>query len=868
MNDHINRLMEILHPQETGLDFGIYRLMDLRRKHIEEFLKRSNPQESIYRHLIDFFSRYYERGNLTGGQRYIPTDGQREIVFHWKSRGRYYVKTTEYFRRYTFRIQETGLVVNFRLSKVEEEKGNAKSREKKYFILSEKKFHLNTQENTLDIYFEYRRLTKEEKGRVGRRDIQKRLNRIAIETLRREIPENSPARSIFQIPIEKHLSNYTRRITTDYFIHRNLKEFLEREREFYMGERLPTPEDSFREVSQGIIDILFRVEEIQRKMWEKKKFVLETHYVITLGKIEEYAGEEFLRSIEENLLRNEEQRREWKEILGIEVRSKEDLRRWKHLPIDTRHFDEEFEWNLLSALKRPIEEILDGILIKSENFQALNLLMNRFGEKVRTIYIDPPFNKESESQYLYKVGYRTSAWITMLENRIRLSRELLNKRGSIFVRCDYTGNAYVRLLMDEIFGRENFRNEIIVRRGAPKAGLLTQFDGIRSMAVGYDNLYWYSKSPDIRFKGFYKLAPREKREKGFWADFRKGEFYDRPTMRYPILGISIDKGQWKWGKERAYRAVENYRRYLEVSKETGESLEQYWRRTGKALEFIKREGDKIKYWVPPREYLMIDNNWMDIPGYSSTTRFQTENSEILLKRIIESTSEKGEWVMDFFLGSGTTTAVAHKLKRRWIGVEMGEHFYSVILPRMKRVLFYDKSGISKERDVREIYNAQNAGGFFKYHILEQYEDALENLQYRYILQWEKEKILLDKEGFDDPLRYSLKVVEEYSIRERRVDPVETFNYLSGLEIIGYRTMRDGDRRYLFVLGRKGDRRVAIVWRSVEKIDWERDKDFIEETLRDFHPHIIYANRHATVENFEQIEKVMERLMMEGMDYET
>jgi hypothetical protein len=114
---------------------------------------------------------------------------------------------------------------------------------------------------------------------------------------------------------------------------------------------------------------------------------------------------------------------------------------------------------------------------------------------------------------------------------------------------------------------------------------------------------------------------------------------------------------------------------------------------------------------------------------SKSTGFPTENSEILLKRVIESTSNEGDLVMDFFLGSGTTTAVAHKLRRKWIGVEMGEHFWTVVLPRMKKVLYYDESGISKEKDVKEKYNENNAGGFFKYYELEQYEETLANTVY-------------------------------------------------------------------------------------------------------------------------------------------
>jgi len=119
----------------------------------------------------------------------------------------------------------------------------------------------------------------------------------------------------------------------------------------------------------------------------------------------------------------------------------------------------------------------------------------------------------------------------------------------------------------------------------------------------------------------------------------------------------------------------------------------------------------------------INDNWTDIPGFEQDPNFPTKNSEILLKRVIESTTNKGDLVMDFFLGSGTTTAVAHKLGRKWIGVEMGEHFYSVVLPRMKRVLAYDKSGISKE--VKEY----QGGGFFKYYELEQYEETLANCKY-------------------------------------------------------------------------------------------------------------------------------------------
>ena len=146
------------------------------------------------------------------------------------------------------------------------------------------------------------------------------------------------------------------------------------------------------------------------------------------------------------------------------------------------------------------------------------------------------------------------------------------------------------------------------------------------------------------------------------------------------------------------------------------------------MRFLKKEGNTIKYWVEPISKVS-HNNWTDLEGFSRRWDFPTENSEQLLKRVIQASSNLGDLVMDFFLGSGTTTAVAHKLGKKWIGVEMGEHFYTVVLPRMKKVLAYDPSGISKDEDVKENYNKNKAGGFFKYYELEQYEDTLRRVKY-------------------------------------------------------------------------------------------------------------------------------------------
>ncbi|MEM3877282.1 MAG: site-specific DNA-methyltransferase, partial [Candidatus Woesearchaeota archaeon] len=329
--------------------------------------------------------------------------------------------------------------------------------------------------------------------------------------------------------------------------------------------------------------------------------------------------------------------------------------------------------------------------------------------------------------YFYSVKYKDSSWATMLENRLSLARDLLKDTGSIFVRCDYNGNWIVRPLMDEIFGKENFRNEIVITRTKTALYIATPQKLSKNLGQSYDNIYWYSKSFSITYPKISEGILHLKRE-SYWKDLKS--FYDRPTNRYELLGILPEKGcSWVWKKDDALKAVKNYEEFLKISEKNNETLEDYWFRTGMKLKFARKEGNTIKYWVEPIQKISI-TDWTFLEGYARAWGFPTENSEALLKIIFDFTSNEGDLVMDFFLGSGTTTAVAHKLGRKWIGVEMGEHFYSVVLPRMKKVLAYDKSGISKEKDVKEKYNENKAGGFFKYYELEQYEQTLKKCRYK------------------------------------------------------------------------------------------------------------------------------------------
>ena len=822
-----------------------------KKKELEQIKLSDSLEKDIYNHLINFFSRYYEDGDFISKRRYgkkekyvIPYNGE-EVYLYWVNKNQYYIKTTEYFRKYTFKIKD--LIVNFKVVEAEEEKGNIKSKEKKFFVLNEKIFDFDEEKNELNIYFEYRGIPEKEAqeknwgDKNGKNIKEDKINEEIIKILEEKIPENSVARLIFEKEedktlIKKHLYRYIRKNTADFFIHKDLKEFLEKELDFYIKNEILKLEDlrilkdnlflkieTFKNISLKIIEFLAQIENFQKKLWEKKKFVIDTYYVITLDKIKEYAGDEFLESILDKILSNEKQIKEWRDLFDIEVKNKNDLiekdEEYKKLPVDTKYFDEEFKWDLLVALsKKDLDEILDGVLIKSENFQGLNLLLNKYYEKIQTIYIDPPFNTGKD--FLYKDNYQDSTWLTLMENRLTLAKKLIKEDGSLFLHLDYNANYRGRELLNNIFGKDKFKNEIIwsyISGGIPEK---------EGFAKKHDTIFLYGKSNKIFFNQIKEIKQK-------YSNIDTNKVYED------------EKGKYVW--------------YIKPGKNP--------KKPNGVKTYI--EGVLRDVWDIP----IVNPQSYELSG------FRTQKPEKLLERIIKASTNENDLIIDFFLGSGTTIAVAHKLKRKWIGIEMGEHFYTVILPRIKKVLFYDKSGISKEKDVKEKYNPKMAGGFFKYHTLEQYEDALENIEFedmqknifefpdyfvKYMLEWEtkKSKTFLKINELKNPFNYRLKVLKDYQQKEVNVDLIETFNYLLGLNIKGYKVLKENNKKYLFVFGEKDGKKIAIVWRNIENIDFKKDKEVIENTIKDFNPDEIYINKDAIIKGFKPIEPLFKLLMFE------
>ena len=669
------------------------------QKDIGELLKPfPDFRDELFEKLYTFFNRYFsESGSIYFS--YTPihqniyekvyTD-EDDVILFWKTHMLYYVKTDRVFNNLP--VEVDGLRFFFDVSTLEHKKANEKRE-----IVYEFKEKRGDGVIVFNVFYS-------EKGKKTKID----------EILRACKKEGV---QVTEDVLIKAFRVFEKQSEIDYFINRNAKEFLKEQFSVWLYQYVFSGESEWTEkrikqlqtlqdVAFKIIDFISQFENELAKIWNKPKFVLNSNYVITLDRL----ADKNIRLVERILNHPKfgEQIREWKElkiideainknqILENKLMEKSLKKEYQHLPIDTKYF-KDIEFEILSSFEN-LDTVLDGWLIKGENYQALNTILPKFREKVQTIYIDPPFNKEQDADYFYTVKYKDATWITLLENRLWLARDILDNSGSIFVRCDYNGNMYVRLLMNQVFREENFRDEITIRKANIQGPIYKRFN------PALESLYLYSKTEATSINPQYKKRKGETK----WINMHSPkENVERNEIYVKEEKFIAPKGRhWTFSQGKVNKLLEENRirvidkEYVDVFGNKQKRMPQYFM----------------------SEFEVLDSNWTDIPGYSQTQGFPTENSEILLKRVIESTSSERSIVMDFFLGSGTAIAAAHKLKRKWIGIEMGEHFYTVVLPRMKRVLAGDKVGISKE------VNWQG-GGFFKYYEFEQYEDALRRVKY-------------------------------------------------------------------------------------------------------------------------------------------
>jgi adenine-specific DNA-methyltransferase len=437
------------------------KVKELRLRLTDSAVDVTTLENEVFSHLTSFFRRYYNEGDFISQRRYkegvyaIPYEGE-EVKVHWANADQYYIKSSEYFRDYIFTMP-SGKRVRVHLLAASTEQGNrmeAIGKERRFVLCNGNP--VSEDDGELYIRFEYRPSEgKEKQEALNKASIERILTTSGFDHWMQELSQKSPTeKNPNRTLLEKHLHQYTAKNSFDYFIHKDVGGFLKRELDFYIKNEVMHLDDIehesaakveqylsqikvIRSIAHKIIAFLEQLENFQKRLWLKKKFVVETNYCITLDRVPE--------SFYEEIAANEAQREEWVRLFAIEEIKKEldqpgystplkvdFLRANTSLLLDTRFFSNEFKDRLYHSLS-DLDGTSNGLLIHSDNFQALALINARYRNGVKCVYIDPPYNTGS-SAILYKNSYRHSSWGCMMNDRLAALKPLQRRhRGTSFV---------------------------------------------------------------------------------------------------------------------------------------------------------------------------------------------------------------------------------------------------------------------------------------------------------------------------------------------------------------------------------------------------------------------------------------------------
>lgn len=865
----------------------------------------SEHENQVFSHLLTFFSRYYDKGDFISQRRYkgdtyaIPYSGE-EVVLHWANKDQYYTKSGEAFSNYGFKLED-GRSVQFRLVAADTAKDNRKDNDKeRRFVLAEARtvtqidedgeeydetiVPVSEEDGALVIRFDYKAMPKGTKQDALVSQAVAAV--LADETVKarwlglteRAPTDSNPQRTI----LEKCLTNYTQKNTADYFIHKNLGGFLRQELDFYIKNEVMNLDDvqnaaafgaieknlrmiqCLRTIALHLIAFLASIEDFQKKLWLKKKFVVSAHYCVTLDRVPE--------ELYPAIVANPAQWAQWHELGmrdGEAPGNVDDLASSPYLMVDTALFDAAFHADLLKAIP-DLDASLNGLLVNGDNFQALSLASERYRNKVRCIYIDPPYNSDA-TPIIYKNGFKSSSWLTLIENRLSLSTELLSDSvGYVSIAIDDNELTNLTALIQNDFSQFDLHKSIV--NHYPGSGT-----GRSNVSRTHEyNLFMVPADQDL-LRG--KARDGGERERGFSRsgqgdnNFRSG----RPNSFYAVLVDPVAKSvvgiEPPPALGEAYPTEPNAQGQRRIYPLGGDGSERCWTLS---YETAKREIDSNSGVIFCSPNLVIKRRYNDdgerdlLPSLWAETKFSASaNGTNLITQIfgqsglfsnpksiftVQTAIEAGTHddpdalVLDYFAGSGTTGHAVMALNRQdggrrtYILVEQGPYFDTVIKPRVQKVAF-------SAEWVRGKPAAPETGisHAFKVLKIESYEDTLNNLNLkrsaqqgalldamtapahddylmRYMLDVEARGSLLSVEDFRKPFDYTLNIAVDSAgaYEARKVDLVETFNYLIGL------TVRHIDiqlkQGFVTVEGTlPTGEKTLILWRDCEKVDYEELK---------------------------------------------
>jgi adenine-specific DNA-methyltransferase len=455
---------------------GYVNLMRIKSKYYHEFKDQlladidsklnevgKSFEEELYNKLYTFFKKYFsESGSIYFS--YTPLQEKvyeriyrddKDVMLFWKTHMLYYVKTERLYKNLEIQDEETNIFYLFDVSKLEHKKNN--ERKDLVFDFANAEFKDNKRQITLTV--EYSKNGKKTK-----------IDEILKQIKKAERVFNS----LTEKQVERACGIFRKQSEVDYFINKNAKEFLREQFSLWVKGYLMDDETLFeadrlkqlkalQSIAFNIIDLVSQFEDELVKIWNKPKFAHSSNYVITLDRI---ADKDF--AILEKIIKHEgikSQIEEWQE-LGVTdkkfkkeeiITSNELNEKWQFLPLDTKYF-KEIEFEIL-GLFDDLDNQLDGWLIHSENYQALNSLKNKYKETIQCVYIDPPFNTGSDFEYVD--GYQDSTWLTLMADRIIAVKKLMSNTGSFYLHLDENANFLGRFVSNGIFNDENFLREII-----------------------------------------------------------------------------------------------------------------------------------------------------------------------------------------------------------------------------------------------------------------------------------------------------------------------------------------------------------------------------------------------------------------------
>ena len=859
-------------------------------------------EADIYNHLLNFFSRYYDEGDFISKRRYkgdtyaIPYSGE-EVVLHWANKDQYYIKSGEWHKDYRFRAGNKA--VRFQLVDATEVTGNNKEPDeakRRYILVDDQPVVVDG--NTLTLRFHFRAPTDSDKQRAAgavaifggdyakkkapkkgdeRTQFCADAEQRALEHVSADwqpvvtaanATDDKPARTI----LGKHLDHFTARNAFDYFIHKDLGGFLSRELDFYIKNEVARLDDletldadhlarwqgrikAIRRVAGRIIDFLAALENFQKKLWLKKKLVLNTNWLVTVDRIP--------AALRDRVAANQEQWAEW-ERLGFKPADEADdlfdnaewgtrayLDACDKLVVDTALFDSAFKAMLLASEEvlggaDTLEGATTGVLVNGENFGALNLVHFFYRDAFSCCFVDPPYNTGGDS-FLYKDKYQHSSWAALIKDRATRLKPLLQANSAIYCTLDDNEQANYRWAMDDSIGKACFLANVVWRkRSSP--------DARATIGSVHDWLVCYVLNPSEPKRCVSKMPLSKNRVSS----------YSNPDddPRGPWASVDMTGMTGRATKEQFFKVT------LPNGNVIGPPPNRSW---GLA---------KATFW----DYSDVgsnDDGQQEITELFGQPIFSAPKPKALIRRIVEISCPAKKTLIDYFAGSGSSAHAVIETnrnddgRRRFLMIEIGSHFHTVLKPRIAKVLYSPdwKDGQAKT-------HGQGSSALVKYFALESYEDALNNLPargddllagrsdaekdalIRYALDLEMGPHLLDLDAFRDPWSFTIdaQLAGDDEIRPQRVDLIETFNYLLGLRVTAYgplerysaeferadhdadlgrlkikdKLRRDADGPFVFqqiegTLNDENETRVLVVWRKLTD-DPEQDAAVLDARL--------------------------------------